>query len=545
LPDATTQLLGVAAAFTGGIDFEVARRVAGLEERAALDALDAALAAQLLIAAGGQDAAYDFTHALVRHTLYEGLSPARQARLHREIAEAMEAVYGARASEHAAEIARHYSQSAALPGAERAASLEEVADALAMALALVPTDDPRRGRLLARRGLVLGSTKRADEAASIAIEAAELVAVSEGRAAAAEYLAEIANTILVAGRAQAAWAVARHGLTFAGDRHDLAWAFLRAHDLDRLDAEDPAHPGILVDTPERLEVAREIAKFSEAVERSPGPTQSSRPIVWWTKWNIFESRRAALETAAPKRPTVLVNWAGAYRDALPLVARQADTALARGELASAAQGLATCSRLHAVLGDLAAAERDLVRVAELADRSGNPPYVASMRQLALFDVAYARGLGLELGAAIVDEVLARDDPQMRYLRANTHALAAILFTFAGRDRDALRAVALATPAVERAGGGVIGYTVLICRCCEAIWWLGRADFADVLERNLRAKTLAGDFREPGGDARLAMARLCALTGRPGGRTSGSSARAPSSMNRVRARCARSSTTTRR
>jgi hypothetical protein len=76
-------------------------------------------------------------------------------------------------------------------------------------------------------------------------------------------------------------------------------------------------------------------------------------------------------------------------------------------------------------------------------------------------------------------------------------------------------VALATPAVERAGGGVVGYTVLIGRCCEAIWRLGRADFADVLERNLCAKTLAGDFREPGGDARLAMARLCALTGRPG------------------------------
>src|SRR5262249_16650936 len=41
------------------------------------------------------------------------------------------------------------------------------------------------------------------------------------------------------------------------------------------------------------------------------------------------------------------------------------------------------------------------------------------------------------------------------------------------------------------------------------------DFADVLERNLLAKTLAGDFREPGVDARRAMAQLSALTGRPG------------------------------
>src|SRR5262249_39480713 len=59
------------------------------------------------------------------------------------------------------------------------------------------------------------------------------------------------------------------------------------------------------------------------------------------------------------------------------------------------------------------------------------------------------------------------------------------------------------------------YTALICHCSEALWRLGRADFADVLERNLVTKTLAGDFRQPGVDARLAMAQLCALTGRPG------------------------------
>src|SRR5262249_61441094 len=53
-----------------------------------------------------------------------------------------------------------------------------------------------------------------------------------------------------------------------------------------------------------------------------------------------------------------------------------------------------------------------------------------------------------------------------------------------------------------------------CRCCRALWRLGRAAFAGVLDQTLLAKTLAGDFREPGVDARLAMAQLCALTGRP-------------------------------
>src|SRR5215468_3431791 len=155
LPDATNELLRVAAAFTGGIDFEVARRVAGLEERAALEALDGALAAQLLVAAGGGAPAYDFTHALVRHTLYEGQSAARQARLHRAIAEAMETVYGERASAHAAAIARHYHRSASLPGAERgvayclaaaeraeqSAAFAEAAEYLRLALELADPSD--------------------------------------------------------------------------------------------------------------------------------------------------------------------------------------------------------------------------------------------------------------------------------------------------------------------------------------------------------------------------------------------------------------------
>src|SRR4030095_6095809 len=164
-----------------------------------------------------------------------------------------------------------------------------------MALALFPADDVRRGRLLARRGLALGSTPRATEAAAIAVEAAELVAASDGRAAAADYLAEVASSISGAGTAQAAWAVARSGLIFAEGRRDWAWAVLRALDLDRVDAEDPEHPGIVVDTPER----REIAQFCPAFERNQSLTQSSRLRSWWGHWNIFESRWAALETVGP------------------------------------------------------------------------------------------------------------------------------------------------------------------------------------------------------------------------------------------------------
>jgi hypothetical protein len=47
---------------------------------------------------------------------------------------------------------------------------------------------------------------------------------------------------------------------------------------------------------------------------------------------------------------------------------------------------------------------------------------------------------------------------------------------------------------------------------EALWLLERFDHGDVVERALREKIIPADFRF-GVDGRLALARLCALTGR--------------------------------
>ena len=225
--------------------------------------------------------------------------------------------------------------------------------------------------------------------------------MSDGRAAAADYLAEVANSILLAGTAQAAWAVARHGLTFAEGRRDWAWAVLRGHDLDRLDAEDPEYPGIVVDTPER----REIAQFSPAFERNQGLTQGSRPILWWAQWNIFESRRAALETAGPASLRCRIS-SGPARIAMRCRSWSAAPTPPSSGVSWPAPPyhVAACSRLRAALGDLALAERDLVRLTELAERAGNPPMVVGVRELALFEVVYCRGTGLELAASAADAV---------------------------------------------------------------------------------------------------------------------------------------------
>src|SRR5262245_12335285 len=173
LHEPVRRLLDVAALFTETVRFDIAAQVAGLEESAALDALDEALAAQLLKSTPDPHA-FEFTHALVRHTLYGALNAPRRVRLHRQLAAAMEQAYGAD-ERYAGEIARQYYQSAALPGAEcgvayclaaadgakRAGALEEVADVLAMALALLPADDARRARVLARRRRAPASAERA------------------------------------------------------------------------------------------------------------------------------------------------------------------------------------------------------------------------------------------------------------------------------------------------------------------------------------------------------------------------------------------------
>jgi predicted ATPase len=76
LSDAARRLLDVAAAFTETVPFEVARRVAGLEEAPALDTLDEALGARLLTPTPDPDR-FAFAHALVRHTLSAAQSPPR------------------------------------------------------------------------------------------------------------------------------------------------------------------------------------------------------------------------------------------------------------------------------------------------------------------------------------------------------------------------------------------------------------------------------------------------------------------------------------
>jgi class 3 adenylate cyclase/tetratricopeptide (TPR) repeat protein len=517
LSEEGNRLLAAASGCTGAFRFEIAAAVADLEERSALDALDSALEAQLLRTTGNPEV-YDFTHALIRHTLYAEMSPSRQVRLHRRLAEEMERRHGGDPAEQALEITQQWHRSAALPGAERgvvhclaaaeraeqASAHEEAATALRMALDLLPASDALRPRLLARLGLALVWTPQNQQAVRVASEAGELLAESEGSDAAAGYLVEAAGAVWATSLDAQAWSLAEQGLRYIGARRDLTWARLVSYDLQRRDAHDPDLLGITLDVPERHEASRII------IANAPSLLE---PVVEFAGTAlVFETREDGLERAG-RVPETMVFFTGEYARAVASGSELATQFAALGRLGSAGLLLVWVASCQSALGNLAASRETFARARDLAERVGNPPLLAVLLQTVPFEHAGISGEGYGLFLPLIDRFLAEDSPETRLLMAAAWAAAALAYACEGRRKDALRAVERVLPAIERAAGWAASYTVMLYWAIEVLWFLGHRDHIEVLERNLRKKTVAPDFRHVHTDGRLSLARLCALTGR--------------------------------
>jgi len=119
LPEQTRTVLMVAAVAGRGFDLDLIEEVTGLEDDPALDAAEAAVLAGLILEDDRAAGRYRFAHALVRETIYEGISRARRVRLHARVVDALVATRGPE-PRPAAEMAYHCWEAAPVIGAGRA-----------------------------------------------------------------------------------------------------------------------------------------------------------------------------------------------------------------------------------------------------------------------------------------------------------------------------------------------------------------------------------------------------------------------------------------
>jgi tetratricopeptide (TPR) repeat protein len=105
LSPATHDLLRAGAVLGDDFDFDVLAEMLGTRDDLTIAALEEALAADTLRPEG---TGYRFTHALIRETLYDGLSHPRRQRLHFAAASAIERINSGTIDSHLAEIAVHY-----------------------------------------------------------------------------------------------------------------------------------------------------------------------------------------------------------------------------------------------------------------------------------------------------------------------------------------------------------------------------------------------------------------------------------------------------
>jgi len=519
LPPSARSLLVVASAFGGAFLFGIAASVAGLIETEALDALDQALAASMLYAAG-QSETYRFRHAIIRNAIYDSMNPSRRARVHRRIAEALEQTYRVPSFERTAMLVYQYECSASLPGSERGAdhalrgaamarshyAWQEVARFLRAALTLMLHNDPRRTETIASLGRALVFSLAFDEAVTVAGEAAEQIAVLD-ECAASDYVADVAADMTIGGSFPNAYKLAAVGVRFARDRRDFTWARLRALELTRRDAEDPHYPGIHLLTPE-------YAELSDVIRRLPRHQQTllAHLIMFETRDDILQFLRGTFASPIPFREAEFRVWfrAGDFRRLLPLSEMESSLLEKQGRMGRAARAYTVLARLRNALGDLGGARQAYRQARDLSRLLPSNANAVNNLVEARYKMIHASGEGWERLAPTIEAFLGAV-----FHRGSASATAggAHIYAECGRTPDSLQLIDRLMPAIEHGGAAGEFYPPTVMSVADTLWVLGRTDHIESIERNLFEKVIQPDFRYPMYDARRSMGHLCALQGR--------------------------------
>ncbi len=113
-------MLATAAVIGREFDFDVLEEVGPLEGDELVAALDEAVEAGVLVELAERVGRYAYRHALMRATLYDGLSALRRARLHSRVGEALIARRGTQLDPHLGQLAHHFALAAPVDRPERA-----------------------------------------------------------------------------------------------------------------------------------------------------------------------------------------------------------------------------------------------------------------------------------------------------------------------------------------------------------------------------------------------------------------------------------------
>ena len=153
LSDDCARVLTLASVLGREFGLDALERISELPADGLLEVLDEAVAARVLTAVPGTHLCLRFAHALIRETLYDGLTTPRRVQLHRRAGEALEALYVQDPERHLAELAHHFFEAA--PGGDVDKALAYAQRAGDRAVTLIAYEEAARLYELALQGLEL------------------------------------------------------------------------------------------------------------------------------------------------------------------------------------------------------------------------------------------------------------------------------------------------------------------------------------------------------------------------------------------------------
>ena len=290
------------------------------------------------------------------------------------------------------------------------------------------------------------------------------------------------------------------------DRRDETYLVLRSFELSQAEFDDPDHPGIPLETPER----RELIELTRTLPRTSGATL----------FNPFVGSRAEAQRALEVVATDDGGWVvlgplwilGAHREMRDVLSNRIDDLLAR----ASSQGPSSISRYSPdstpCSGSTTTPRRELDEGFALVPRiseTSNP----ALQLFAAFVLGRTVRGELVASADLAGFAPFGDSPDVRWAWIAVTAFRGQLLAQEGNAGEAIDVLHEVLPVIERAGGWAQNYPGLVYSVTQILWHLQRTDELDTLERNVRTKVVEPDVRYPEASGRVALAQLCALDGR--------------------------------